>query len=353
MARVQIAVVVLLPMVLIFAAGFTFTGGSSNVYSSSAHALDLGSGQGLLLVANKAEHTMGIIDPAAGQQVATIPENGVTGHELVASADGKLAFVPIYGDSGVGKPGSDGSNMIVVDIASRKIVGNLDFGKGVRPHCAVLGPKDGMLYVTTELEKAISVIDPKTFKIVGSVPTGQPESHMLAISHDGKRGYTANVGPGTVSVLDMENRKTLEVIPVAPQIQRISVSMDDKWVFTSDVTKPQLAVLDAVTGKIKTWIPLPGEGYGSAPTPDGRWLTIAVPSAKKVAVIDLSTMKVAHTIDVPAAPQETLVSPDGKMVYVSCDASHKVAAIRTSDWAVEKLIDAGAGVDGLAWASAR
>jgi Cytochrome D1 heme domain len=353
MARVQIAVVVLLPMVLIFAAGFTFTGGSSNVYSSSAHPLDLGSGHGLLLVANKAEHTMGIIDPAAGQQVATIPENGVTGHELVASADGKLAFVPIYGDSGVGKPGSDGSNMIVVDIASRKIVGNLDFGKGVRPHCAVLGPKDGMLYVTTELEKAISVIDPKTFKIVGSVPTGQPESHMLAISHDGKRGYTANVGPGTVSVLDMVNRKTLEVIPIAPQIQRISVSMDDKWVFTSDVTKPQLAVLDAVTGKIKTWIPLPGEGYGSAPTPDGRWLTIAVPSAKKVAVIDLSTMKVAHTIDVPAAPQKTLVSPDGKMVYVSCDASHKVAAIRTSDWAVEKLIDAGAGVDGLAWASAR
>jgi DNA-binding beta-propeller fold protein YncE len=67
-------------------------------------------------------------------------------------------------------------------------------------------------------------------------------------------------------------------------------------------------------------------------------------------VVDLSAMKVAHTIDVPAAPQEVLIRPDGKVVYVSCDASHKVAAISTSEWKVEKLIDAGAGVDGLAWA---
>ena len=338
MPRLHTVVLVALPFLLAITATVLMSGAAS------------APSNGTLIVANKGEQTMGIIDPAAGAQVATVAENGTTGHELVASANGKLAFVPIYGNSGVGKPGTDGNNMIVVDIASRKIVGNVDFGRGVRPHCPVLGPKDGMLYVTTELNKAVSVIDPKTFKIVGSVPTGQAESHMLAISHDGKRGYTANVGPGTVSILDMVSRKTLEVIPVAPQVQRISVSVDDKWVFTSDVTKPQLAVIDASTNKIKTWIPLPGEGYGSAPTPDGRWLTIAVPTANKVAVIDLSTMKVAHAVDVPAAPQETLVTPDGKMVYVSCDASHKVAAIRTSDWTVDKLIDAGAGVDGLAWA---
>ena len=68
--------------------------------------------------------------------------------------------------------------MVVVDLATRKVTGTVDFGKGVRPHCPVFGPKDGMLYVTTELEKSIAVIDPKTLKIVGSVPTGQAESHM-------------------------------------------------------------------------------------------------------------------------------------------------------------------------------
>jgi YVTN family beta-propeller protein len=309
-----------------------------------------GSSQGMLLVANKGDETLGIVDPQAGQQIATVAEGGTTGHEVAASPDGKTAYVPIYGNSGVGKPGTDGRNMMVVDIASRKIIGNVDFGHGVRPHCAVFGPKGGMLYVTKELDKAIAIIDPHTLKIVGSIPTGQAESHMLAISPDGKRGYTANVGPGTVSVLDMQSKKTITVIPVSGNVQRIAVSTDGKLVFTSDQTKPQLAVIDTTSNKVKTWIPLPAAGYGGATTPDGRWFVLAIPGANKITVIDLGTMKVAQSIDVPAAPQEVLVQPDGKAAYVSCDASRKVAMIRTSDWKVEKLIDAGPGVDGLAWA---
>ena len=304
----------------------------------------------ILLVANKAEHTLGVVDAEVGRQVAVIPEQGITGHEVAASPDGKLAYVPIYGNSGVGKPGTDGRNMVVIDIAAQKIIGNLDFGHGVRPHCAVFGPKDGLLYVTTELDSAITVIDPHALRIVGTIPTGQPESHMLAISPDGERGYTANVGPGTVSVLDMKARKNIAVIPVSGQIQRIAVSVDGRMVFTSDQTKPQLAVIDASSNKVKTWVPLLAPGYGSAPTSDGHWLVVAMPNANKVAVVDLRAMKVAENIDVPAAPQEVLIRPDGQVAYVSCDASHKVAVIRTTDWKVEKPIEAGAGADGLAWA---
>src|SRR5438128_12320342 len=212
---------------------------------------------GLLLVANKGEHTLGIVDAESGKQVATVAEEGTTGHEVAASPDGKLAYVPIYGNSGVGKPGTDGSNMVVIDIAARKVVGNVDFGHGVRPHCAVFGPKDGLLYVTTELDKTITIIDPKTLKIVGTIATGQPESHMLAIAPAGGRGYTANVGPGTVSVLDMQARKPVAVIPVSSQVQRISISVDGSQVFTADQAKPQLAVIDAASNKIKACVPLP------------------------------------------------------------------------------------------------
>jgi YVTN family beta-propeller protein len=290
---------------------------------------------------------------SAGKQIASVAEGGVTGHEIAASPDGKLAYVPIYGNSGVGQPGTDGTNMVVIGLATRKIIGNVDFGKGVRPHCAVFGPKNGLLYVSTELEHSISIIDPATLKIVASVPTGQEQSHMFAITRDGHRAYTANVGPGTVSVLDLDARKTLTIIPVAPTVQRISLSVDDKLVFTSDVTKPQLAVIDTATNKVKTWIQMPGLGYGSAPTPDGRWLIIALPLVHQVGVIDLKTMKVAYTIDVPAKPQEVIVSPDGKLAYVSCDQSGKVAVISVSDWKVKQIIDAGAGADGLAYAAAR
>jgi DNA-binding beta-propeller fold protein YncE len=304
----------------------------------------------LLLVANKGEHTLGLVDPSAGRQIATVPESGVTGHEVIASADGHRAFVPIYGNSGVGAPGTDGSTLDVIDLDSRRRIHTIDFGHGVRPHCPMINPRDGLLYVTTELDRAITIIDPQTYTIVGKVPTGAPESHMLALSPDGRHGYTANVGPGSVSVLDLVGRKTVAVIQVTKHVQRISVSNDGRWAFTSDTEKPRLAVIDTGTNKVTRWIDLPGTGYGSAPTPDGKWLLLALPDAHAVAVIDLATMKVARTIDVPPSPQEVIVRPDGQVAYASCDRSHQVAAISLSDWKVEELIDAGNNADGLAWA---
>ena len=311
---------------------------------------DFSSAPALLLVANKTDHTLGMVDPQLGRQVAAVPENDITGHEVAASPDGRTAYVPIYGNSGVGRPGSDGRSLLVIDLASGKVTGSLDFGHGVRPHCPVFNPASGELYVTTELDNSVTIVDPNTVKVIGSIPTGKPESHMLAISHDGRYGYTANVGSGTVSVLDLKARKTIEVIPVAPVVQRISISVDDRTVFTSDQSKPQLAAIDTATRKVKKWIPLRASGYGTAPTPDGHWLLVAMPSINKVAVIDLKELKVEHTIEVPATPQAVVVRPDGKGAYVSCDQSHKIAAIRTTDWSVEKLIDAGQGADGLAWA---
>ena len=303
------------------------------------------------MTANKGDQSLGIIDPSAGKEIAAVPEGGITGHEVIASPDGRFAYVPIYGNSGVGKAGTDGNHLVVVDLADRKVVGEVDFGHGVRPHCPVFNPANGMLYVTTELDKTISIIDPKTLKIVGTVPTGQEESHMLAISKDGRWGYTANVGPGTVSVIDLHAKKVVKIIPISKTTQRISLSHDDKWVFTADQTKPQLAVIDAKQHAVKDWVELPGLGYGTAATSDGRWLIVAVPTVNKVSVIDLKTLKVVRNIDVPKAPQEVLVRPDDKVAYVSCDSSHQVAAINLDDWSVS-LIDAGKGTDGLAWAAA-
>jgi DNA-binding beta-propeller fold protein YncE len=305
-----------------------------------------------LLVADQTDHTVSLIDPAQGREVAAIAEHvpGQWGHEIAATTDGRTAFLPIYGNSGVGKPGIDGDKMLVIDLASRKITGAVNFGHSVRPHLPVLDPAHNLLYVTTELDQAITVIDPHTLKIVGKVPTGQKESHMLAISHDGRLGYTANVGPGTVSVLDLTGRKTVAVIPVARKVQRIAISRDDKWVFTSDVVEPRLAVIETATNKLKTWVPLPANGYGAAATRDGRWLLVAIPIANEVAVVDLQSMKVVREVPVAASPQEVLIQPDGRIAWVSCMGAGQVAAIDLTQWKVAKLIDAGKGDDGLAWA---
>lgn len=305
-----------------------------------------------LLVVNQGDSNVSIVDPVSARQVATVAERtaGVHGHEIAASQDGRTAFVPIYGSSGVGKPGIDGHEMLVIDLPSREIVGDIDFGHGVRPHFAVFDAVSGLLYVTTELDKTVTVVDPQSRKIVAAIPTGQAESHMLVLSHDGRRGYTANVGPGTVSVLDLAGRKTVAVIPVSEEVQRISISTDDKLVFTADQTKPQLAVIDTAIDRVKTWVSLPGVGYGTAATPDGRWLLVAIPSTNQVAVVDLKSMLVVRRIDVASMPQEILIRPDGKIAYVSCSASGKVAAIDLAQWNVLKLTVAGKFADGLAWA---
>lgn len=317
----------------------------------SSLAADAGANaSGYLLVANKGDHTLSIVDPASGETIAAVSEDGVTGHEVVASPDGARAFVPIYSNTGVGHAGTDGSLIRVIDIAKHEVVGTVDLGKGLRPHCAVMGPKNGLLYVTTELGECITVIDPATLKVVETIPTGQAESHMLAITKDGKRGYTANVGPGTVSVLDLEAKKVVTIIPVSKQTQRISLSVDDRHVFTADQTAPRLAVIDTATNGISAWVDLPGVGYGTCPTPDGRWLLVCLNRINQMALVDLQTMKVTLTLAVPKSPQEVLVQPDGNYAYVSCDASRQVAVIDLKTWKVAKMFNTGPGTDGLAWA---
>ena len=307
--------------------------------------------QARLVVAEKGQQSLAIIDPAAGKVLASVPEGGITGHEVIASPDGRLAYVPIYGNSGVGKPGTDGSTMAVIDIAAEKVIDTVAFPHPVRPHCTFFGPKDGLLYVSTELDQSITLIDPKTLKIVGALPTGQPESHMFALSHDGRRAYTANVGPGTVSVIDIQARRVLKIIPVSANTQRIAISPDDHWVLTADQTKPQLAVIDTTAERVSRWIPLEGIAYGTAPTPNGRWLLVTLPDQNKIAVVDLKTMQVVRSVKVGEYPQEIVVRPDSAVAYVSCEKSNQVAEINLENWTLTRLIATGKATDGLAWAA--
>jgi len=308
------------------------------------------SAKGLLLVANKGDQTIGIVDAGVGGMVATIREDGFTAHEVAASPDGRYAYAPIYGNSGVGKPGSDGASIDVIDLAARKLMRTVKLARPGRPHGVMFGPKDGRLYVTTELTNSVTVFDPKTMEIVATLPTRQPESHMLALSHDGTRAYTSNVGPGTVSAIDIAARKTLAIIPVSANIQRIAISMDDRYVFTADQTKPQLAVIETATNKLTKWIQLPSTAYGTAPTLDGRWLLVTLPDLNAIGVVDLRTMKLVRQVAVGKYPQEIVVRPDDKVAYVSCMNEGKIAEVNLETWRMDRLIVAGPLADGLAWA---
>jgi len=298
-----------------------------------------------LLIANQFDHTLVIVDSSTAKTVAKVGVD-INGHEVIASPDGKFAYVPIYGNSGVGKPGTDGSTVQVVDLASGRAVHIIDLGKPVRPHCAKFGA-DGMLYVSAELAKAIDVIDPRTRQVVSEVPTGENDSHMFVITPDGARAYTANVFAGNVSVLDLRSRSLLTKIPVSGQIQRISISPDGHRVYTHDQQSARIAVIDTQKNAIATWWDVPAVVYSSAPTTDGRWLVANAPSGK-LFVLDTSSGKVVHSYDIPAALGESIMTPDGARAYVSCPQAGVVEVLNLKTWELEKPIELAKGGDGLA-----
>jgi YVTN family beta-propeller protein len=304
---------------------------------------------GMLVVANQGDHTALLIDPQTRQEIMKVTV-GINGHEVAVSPDSRFAYVPIYGNSGVGKPGTDGHSVDIIDLHERKQAGTIELGKPLRPHRAQFGP-DGLLYVSAELDDALDVIDSATRKVLAEIPTGAPESHMFIISPDGRRAYTANVGAGSVSVLDLKKRSLVTVIPIAKTVQRISITPDGKRVFTHDQNNPRIAVIDTATDKISSWIPVPSTVYSSSPTPDGRKLLAASP-AGKLFVIDLATSKLEESFDIPAAAGELLITPDGTRAFISCP---QVGVIEVFDVPGNRLlqpIKLTRGVDGLAWAPA-
>jgi len=304
---------------------------------------------GLLVVANQADHTALIVDPQSRSQLAKITV-GVNGHEVAVSKDGRFAYVPIYGNAGVGKPGTNGASIDVIDLDSQKLSTTIDLGKPLRPHQPLFA-SDGSLYVTTELDNAISKVDPAAKRIVAQIPTGEPESHMMILSPDAQRAYTANVSTGTVSVLDLANRKLITKISVANHVQRISISPDGRHVFTHDQDQPRIAVIDTATNQISHWIEVPDTAYGSAVTPDGRWLIAVMPKANRAVAIELNTLQIAKTFDTPKLPGEVLIRPDGGVAFISCMPAGKIAVLDLTSWTMQPNIDLTPGVDGMAWAA--
>ncbi len=300
---------------------------------------------GFLFVANQFEHTVLLIDLSTRKTVFTAGVD-INGHEVTISPDGKFGYVPIYGNSGVGKPGTDGATIQVIDLRAGHTIDIINLRKPVRPHSAKFGP-DGLLYVTAELADAIYAVDVHAKKVVAEIPTGKPESHMLALSPDGAHGYTANVSTGTISVVDMRKHSLVTTIAVAERVQRLSLSPDGHHLYTHDQDKPRIAVIDTANNIVSGWIELPATVYSSAPTPDGRRL-VANSASGKLFVVDLTTGKLEHSYDIPPAVGAIALAADGSYAYVTTPQAGTIEVLNLRENVLAKPITLSKGVDGIA-----
>jgi DNA-binding beta-propeller fold protein YncE len=311
---------------------------------------------GTLIVINQKQHAVDFVDPHS-KQLLTAVSVGVNGHEIALSKDARTAYVPIYSNTGVGKPGTNGQFIDVLDLEHPKVVREIDLGHPVRPHKPLLGP-DGLLYVTAELDHAVDIVDPTSGKVVGQIPTGSEASHIFTATPDWTRGYTANVTVGSVSALDIKKRTLIRVIPLTKHVQRIVTSVDGRWAFTSDWDQPRVAVLDTKSNELKQWIPVDGVPYVTQPTPDGKWLVVAAKNADEKAgilnIVDLKSMQVVRKISTDAFIVSFLAH-DGLM-YGSCGGNGNVEILNIhvanpAAWNLETPIHLAPGVDAMAWTS--
>jgi YVTN family beta-propeller protein len=324
-----------------------------------------------LLALSKRDHTLAIIDPKSLKVLATVPV-GNDPHEVVASADGKMAYVSNYGFGAF-------HTLTTVDLVRRRAAGVIDLGALRGPHG--LDFVRGKVWFTAEAAKAIGSYDPATRKIDWIMGTGQNRTHMIYVFPDGKRILTTNVSSGTVTLMDKTEGRAggppmgmppgmggpgaggpppgpppappggdwqFTVIPVGHGSEGFDVSPDGKEAWVANAQDGTISVIDLGAKKVTATLAANVPGANRLKfTPDGK-LVLVTPGAALV-VLDAATRKEVMRLVEVHGSGGIQMQPDGARAYVACGRDSFVAVIDLKTLQMVGKIEVG-GPDGLAWA---
>jgi DNA-binding beta-propeller fold protein YncE len=309
-----------------------------------------------LLALSKTNHTLAIVDPASLAILARIPV-GEDPHEVVASTDGKTAYVCIYG-------GGSLHELNVIDLLAQKPLLNVD----TRP---LYGPHDvsfvnGKAWFTAEGSKSIGRYDPATGKLDWSMGTGQDRTHMIYVSPDAKRIYTTNVSSGTVSILidtliqpgqmAPPGARPREdwmqtVVATAKGSEGFDVSPDGKELWTASSEDGSISIIDLVAKKLAAKVDGKVQGANRLKfTPDGKLAFITSLQSGDLAIFDAKTHKEVKRIKLGKGAAGILMDPVGDRAFVACSADNYIALVNLTTLEVTGRLDVGGVPDGLAWA---
>lgn len=313
-----------------------------------------------LLVVNKSDSTVSILDAATGKLRATVPVEAGS-HEVEVLSDGKTAAVASYGSKS-----EPGRMVALVDLASAKVVSRIDIGAGSRPHGLKALP-DGRLLVTAEGTRELVVVDPQAAKVAARIPTGREVSHMVAASPDGKRAYVTSLAGGSVTVIDLVSAKVVKDIPTGKGTEGIDATPDGREIWVANRDANTITVID-----VKTLAPVFTINASEFPirvkiTPDGRRAVVTFTGSGDVGVYDTATRVQAARIPIgrdavagtetrvfqkrfgaSPAPVGLLIAPDGGRAFVSAAHADVVAVIDLQKLRIEDAWTAGKEPDGLA-----
>lgn len=332
---------------VVFAAGFMLTGPQPTpVPPARAQASQLKASP-TLLVLNKAENTLALVDPSTMRVVARVA-TGEGPHEVVVSADGRTAYVSNYGAE---KPGN---SLSIIDLAARKEVKRVDLGPLLRPHGLV--EREGKVYFTAEVSRVVARYDPAADRVDFIVGTGQNITHMLVMHPMRPVIYTANILSNTVSILELDKPQQpgppprMTTVTVGPKPEGLDVSPDGRELWVGHNDDGGVSVIDTETNKVKETFKAGGVPIRIKFTRDGKYVLISSPDAGELAVFDAATRKELKRFQVGEAAVGVAVSADSRTAYVASMAAGKVTAVDLRSMTVAGSVETGKAPDGLAWA---
>jgi YVTN family beta-propeller protein len=309
-----------------------------------------------LLALSKADHTLSIIDPITLKVIATAPV-GSDPHEVIASSDGKTAYVTIYG-------GGSLHELDVIDLVAQKALPSIDTKPLMGPHGITF--VDGKVWFTAEGTKTVGRYDPATGKFDWVMGTGQDRTHMIYVTGGGKKVYTTNVASGTVSILvdslikpnafpngftpppHMDWIQTL--ITVSKGSEGFDVSPDGKELWTAASDDGTIAVIDLAAKKLSATIDAKALGANRLKfTPDGKRVLVTSLRTGDLFVYDAVSHKELKRISTGHGAAGILMDDDGSRAFIGCTGDNYVAVVDLKTLAVTGHIDVR-GADGLAWA---
>jgi len=291
-----------------------------------------------LVVGNKAEDTVSFIDLTTGKERARV-STGRMPHEVAISPDGREAAVVAYG----------GTTIDVFDVASTRKLRTIDLAPNQRPH-GLVWLKDRRLIATTEGTQSVAIVQPDGK--LSSIRTGAAGSHMLAVDAKGNQVFVANMGAGSVSVLDLGRGTKLRDLVVGGKPEGITLARGGQELWVGDNDGGRVQVFSTADyrklGKVAVG-PTPIRVIAS---PDGDTIITSNNGDGTLSLIDARTRMVRRTVDLGAGKEAVqvtiLFSADGKRLYVAETGPDRVAEVDLASGRVLRRVAVGRDGDGLA-----
>jgi YVTN family beta-propeller protein len=298
-----------------------------------------------LLVLNKEDATLAIVDPESGSVLGRVPV-GQGPHELVTSTDGKIAFASNYGTGP-----APGHTISMIDLAAQKELRRIDVTPLSRPHGLAFA--NGKLYFSAEADKKIARYDPATDRFDWQFETGQNTTHMVLPTKDARTIFTSNIASDSVSVIQQGagGAWTQTVIAVGKGPEGIDLSPNGREVWSAHSRDGGVSVIDVATKKVTQTISLGTKRSNRIKlTPDGRFALVSDLEAGELVVLDAPARREIKRLALGRSPEGILIPPGGTRAFVAVNGDNYVAVIDLKSWQVTKKISTGTGPDGMAWA---